>query len=169
MSEERTASRRDFLTFLAGSPLFAAAGVDLREIGRLMHGSTREQSAALDLLQQAVQEPDLITAPGEALDVFDFEPVARKKLPPAHWGYLATGTDDDGTIRANREGFARWDLRPRRLIDVTKIDMSVLIHGTRWETPVVLNPVGSQRAFHPQGELAVARAAKAKGNLQVLS
>jgi isopentenyl diphosphate isomerase/L-lactate dehydrogenase-like FMN-dependent dehydrogenase len=169
MSDERTASRRDFLTFLAGSPLFAAAGFDLRSIGTLMRGSARDQSAALDLLQQAVQEPDLITAPGEALDVFDFEPVARKKLPPAHWGYLATGTDDDGTIRANREGFARWDLRPRRLIDVSKIDMSVQIHGTRWETPVVLNPVGSQRAFHPQGELAVARAAKAKGNLQVLS
>jgi 4-hydroxymandelate oxidase len=169
MSEERTASRRDFLTFLAGSPLFAAAGFDLRSIGRLMRGSTRDQAAALDLFQQAVQEPDLITAPGEALDVFDFEPVARKKLPPAHWGYLATGTDDDGTIRANREGFTRWDLRPRRLIDVSKIDMSVQIHGTRWDTPVVLNPVGSQRAFHPQGELAVARAAKAKGNLQVLS
>ena len=169
MSDERTASRRDFLTFLAGSPLFAAAGLDLRSIGRLMQGSTRDQAAALDLVQQAVQEPDLIAAPGEALDVFDFEPVARKKLPPAHWGYLATGTDDDGTIRANREGFTRWDLRPRRLIDVSKIDMSVQIHGTRWDTPVVLNPVGSQRAFHPQGELAVARAAKAKGNLQVLS
>jgi isopentenyl diphosphate isomerase/L-lactate dehydrogenase-like FMN-dependent dehydrogenase len=169
MSDERTASRRDFLTFLAGSPLFAAAGFDVRSIGRLMQGSTRDQAAALDLVQQAVQEPDLISAPGEALDVFDFEPVARKKLPPAHWGYLATGTDDDGTIRANREGFTRWDLRPRRLIDVSKIDMSVQIHGTRWDTPVVLNPVGSQRAFHPQGELAVARAAKAKGNLQVLS
>jgi isopentenyl diphosphate isomerase/L-lactate dehydrogenase-like FMN-dependent dehydrogenase len=169
MNEERTASRRDFLTFLAGSPLFAAAGFDLRSIGRLMRGTTRDQSTALDLLQQAVQEPDLISAASEALDVFDFEPVARKKLPPAHWGYLATGTDDDGTIRANREGFARWDLRPRRLVDVSKVDMSVQIHGTRWDTPIVICPVGSQRAFHPQGELAVARAAKAKGNLQVLS
>jgi isopentenyl diphosphate isomerase/L-lactate dehydrogenase-like FMN-dependent dehydrogenase len=57
----------------------------------------------------------------------------------------------------------------RRLVDVSKVDMSVQIHGVKWETPIVLCPVGSQKAFHPQGELAVARAAKAKGHLQVLS
>ena len=164
-----TTSRRSFLTFLAGSPLFAAAGLDVRSIARLMHGTPRDQSAALDLVQQAAQDPVLINDASEALDVFDFEPVARKKLPPAHWGYLATGTDDDGTIRANREGFTRWDLRPRRLIDVSHVDPSIEMLGVRWETPIVLNPVGSQRAFHPQGELAVARAAKAKGHLQVLS
>ena len=45
------------------------------------------------------------TDPKEALDVFDFEPVARKNLPPAHFGYLATGSDDEVTLRANREGF----------------------------------------------------------------
>ena len=168
MTERRT-SRRDFLTFLAGSPLFAAAGIDLHSLEWLARGAPRDQVAALDMIQQAAQEPDLISSPGEALDVFDFEPVARKKLPPAHWGYLATGSDDDGTIRANREGFARWELRMRRLIDVSKIDTSVMIHGVRWQTPIVLCPVGSQKAFHPQGELAVARAAKAKGHLQVLS
>jgi isopentenyl diphosphate isomerase/L-lactate dehydrogenase-like FMN-dependent dehydrogenase len=169
MTDRRTTSRRDFLTFLAGSPLFAAAGIDLRSLERLARGTTSEQFAALDVIQQAAQEPDLISSPSEALDVFDFEPVARKKLPPAHWGYLTTGTDDDGTIRANREGFARWDLRMRRLIDVSKIDTSVQMLGVRWQTPIVLCPVGSQKAFHPQGEIAVARAAKAKGHLQVLS
>jgi isopentenyl diphosphate isomerase/L-lactate dehydrogenase-like FMN-dependent dehydrogenase len=90
-------------------------------------------------------------------------------LPPAHWGYLATGTDDDGTIRANREGFARWDLRMRRLIDVKKVDASVQLLGKTYPTPIVICPVGSQKAFHPQGEIAVARAAKAKNHVQVLS
>src|SRR6185436_10789570 len=121
------------------------------------------------IVQQATQEPDLITAASEALNVFDFEPVAKRKVPVAHWGYLMTGSDDDGTIRANREGFNRWALRPRRLVDVSKIETSVEMLGAKWDTPIVINPVGSQKAFHPEGELAVARAAKAKGHLQVLS
>src|SRR5881227_1584311 len=114
-------SRRNFLTFLAGSPLLAAAGVDAALLARLTRGTPADRSRALALVQQATQEPDLIASASEALNVFDFEPVASKKVPPAHWGYLSTGTDDDGTIRANREGFARWDLRVRRLVDVSKI------------------------------------------------
>jgi len=162
-------SRRQFMAFAAGSPLLAAAGVDLDALRRLLAGPSRERARGLALLQQASQEPDLIASPSEALDVFDFEPVARKKLPPAHWGYLATGSDDDATIRANREGYARWDLRVRRLVDTSKLDTSIQMLGVKWPTPIVINPVGSQRAFHPEGEIAVARAAKAKDHLQVLS
>jgi isopentenyl diphosphate isomerase/L-lactate dehydrogenase-like FMN-dependent dehydrogenase len=162
-------SRRKFLSFLAASPLFAAAGVDFGALERLFRGGTRDHSRAFDLVEQAVQEPQLIASAKEALDVFDFEPVAHKKIPVAHWGYLMTGTDDDATIRANRDGFNRYELRVRRLVDVSHIDPSVQMFGTKWATPIVINPVGSQRAFHPEGELAVARAAKAKGHLQVLS
>ncbi len=162
-------SRRQFLTFLAGSPLFAAAGVDFKSLDRLFRGTPRDQSRAMDMVEQATQEPQLIAAARDALDVFDFEPVARKKTPLAHWGYLMTGSDDDATIRANREGFNRWELRMRRLVDVSRVDPSIQLLGVRWNTPIVINPVGSQRAFHPEGELAVARAAKAKGHLQVLS
>lgn len=161
--------RRQFLRYLAGSPLFALAGVNVAQLARMLDGSSAERSRALELIQQQAQEPTLIASASEALNVFDFEPVARKKLPPAHWGYLATGTDDDETIRANREGFTRWDLHARRLVDVSHIDTSVKMVGTTWETPIVINPVGSQRAFHPEGELAVARAAKARGHLMVLS
>ena len=162
-------SRRRFLRFAAGSPLLAAAGIELGALAKLFDGSPRDRAKGLALLQQATQEPELIATAADALDVFDFEPVAKKKIPPAHWGYLATGTDDDATIRANREGYAHWDLRARRLVDVSKVDPSVEILGVKWPTPIVINPVGSQRAFHPEGELAVARAAKAKNHLQVLS
>src|SRR5689334_7545844 len=162
-------SRRGFLRFAAGSPLLAAAGIDLGALAKLLDGSSRDQAKGLAILQQATQEPELIAAAADALNVFDFEPVAKKKVPPAHWGYLATGTDDDATIRANREGYAHWDLRARRLVDVSKIDASVDILGVKWPTPIVINPVGSQRAFHPEGELAVARAAKTKNHLMVLS
>ena len=162
-------SRRRFLSFLAGSPLFAVAGVDRRTLERIFAVSPGDPGTAFDLVQQAAQQPALITAAREALNVFDFEPVARRKVPLAHWGYLMTGSDDDATISANREGFNRWELRMRRLVDVSRVDPSIEMLGTNWPTPIVICPVGSQRAFHPDGELAVARAAKARGHLQVLS
>jgi isopentenyl diphosphate isomerase/L-lactate dehydrogenase-like FMN-dependent dehydrogenase len=131
-------SRREFLRFLAASPLLAW------------------------------QSPEefVISSPEQAIDVLDFEAAARKALPPAHWGYLTTGVDDDATLRANREGFSHYQLRARRLVDTTKIDTSVDLYGTKWETPIVLAPSGT--LFHPEGPLPVARAAQKQKTLQVL-
>ncbi len=143
------ASRRAFLRFLAASPLLTC--LDLPQ----------------DWFTALAQEPDLIKAAKDALDVFDFEAVARKNLLPAHWGYLSTGTDDDGTVRANREGFDRYQLRVRRLIDTSKVTTAAPLLGTRWETPILLCPCGSHKTFHPEGEVAVARAAKTKKHLFV--
>jgi len=111
----------------------------------------------------------LISDPEEALDVFDFEPVARRNLPPAHFGYMVTGTDDEMTLRANREGFLKFQLRPRRLVDVSMIDMTVEIFGAKYDNPIVIAPTGSNRAFHPDGEVAVADAARVGNHLQILS
>ncbi len=115
------------------------------------------------------QEPEPISAAKDALNVFDFEAVARKKLPPAHFGYMASGGDDDATIQANRDGFSRYQLRVRRLVDVSRIDMSLPVFGATWSNPILLCPIGGQKMFHPEGELAVARAAKSKKHVQVLS
>jgi len=60
-------------------------------------------------------------------------------------------------------------LRPRRLVDVSKVDASVDLFGTRWPSPIYICPCGSQKAFHADGELATARAARAKNALQMLS
>jgi len=133
-----TSSRRAFLRFLAASPLLA--------------------------LQQT--DDFVISNPDQAINVLDFEAAARKALPPAHWGYLTTGVDDDATLKANLDGFSHYQLRPRRLLDTTKIDMSVELFGTKWETPVVLAPSGT--LFHPEGPLPVARAAQKQKTLQIL-
>jgi 4-hydroxymandelate oxidase len=138
------ASRRRFLKFVATSPLFAGA-------------ATAQQNSAA------------ISDPKDALNVMDFEAAAQKAIPPAHFGYLQTGVDDDATVRANREGFERIQIRPRRLVDVSKADMRTELFGTVWETPIVLAPAGGQRAFHPDGELATARAAASKRTLAILS
>jgi len=125
--------------------------------------------AASPLLAQAQQIPGVIDKPADALNVMDFEAAARKALPPAHFGYLQTGVDDDETVKANREGFKRIQLRPRRLVDVSHADLRTELFGTVWDHPIVIAPVGSLKAFHPEGEVAVARAARARKALQILS
>ncbi len=173
---EPDSSRRQFLAFLAASPLLAAAGVDQEWLRQLAHGTPRSADRALGLAQRAIDfapqdtlPAGVIQSPTEALNVLDFEAAAKARIPVAHWGYLSTGTDDDHTIQVNREGFDHWALRPRRLINVASVDASVTLYGTKYPTPIVINPVGSQKAFHPDGEIAVARAAKARNHLQVLS
>ena len=143
------AHRRRFLRFLLGSPLLAGS------------------RSALAALAQAGD--DVITTPEQALNVMDFEAVARKNLPPAHFGYMATGVDDDATLKANRDGFSRFSLRVRRLVDVREVDLSVSLLGTAWDSPIVLAPVSSQRAFHPEGEIGSAKAARSRKHLQILS
>jgi len=124
------ANRRNFLRFLAGSPLIARAWA--------------QQTSSEPL-------PTALKSAKDVLDVMEFEEIARRTLPPAHWGYVSTGVDDDGTLKANMGGFKRIELRPRRLIDVSKIDMRTEIFGTTWESPLFLCPVGGQRMFHPDG------------------
>src|SRR5262252_10978212 len=151
------ARRRRFLQFLAASPFIA-------------QDAMAEGLRSSDPMEWAPRDLDkLITEPKQALDVFDFEPVMKKNVPPAHFGYMATGVDDEVTLRANREGLRKIELRPRRLVDVSKINMSAEILGTTYDSPIVIAPTGSNRAFHPDGELAVARAARVGNHLQILS
>jgi isopentenyl diphosphate isomerase/L-lactate dehydrogenase-like FMN-dependent dehydrogenase len=99
----------------------------------------------------------------------DFEAVAKLKLPPAHWGYMATGSDDNLTRDANVEAYRHIGLKPRRMVDVSRPDLGMEVFGERWETPLFICPVGGQRAFDPEGELATARAAKARRHRMILS
>jgi 4-hydroxymandelate oxidase len=164
MEESARAARRRLLQLALASPL-AAAGIWASPLGRLLAQSQPQAPANA----RAASDASVITKAGDALDVFDFEAAARKILPPAHFGYLATGTDGDDTVRANREAFARYQLHVRRLVNVATPDMSVKLFGATYDTPIVLAPVSSQRAFHGDGEAAVARAAQAKKHLQILS
>ena len=120
-------------------------------------------------LRAFAEEDPLITAPEQAVDVFDFERLARRNLPPAHWGYLATGVDGDATLAANVHGFSSYSLRVRRFVDTRHVDLSTRLFDRTWDTPILLDPVGSQKAFHADGELATARAAQSRKHLQILS
>ncbi|MBN8729306.1 MAG: alpha-hydroxy-acid oxidizing protein [Acidobacteria bacterium] len=136
-------NRRRFLRYLAASPLSAGAFGQDAEI--------------------------TLASPADALNVMDFEAVAKKKLPPAHLGFMMTGTDDDETLRANREGYQRFQLLPRRLVDFSQVSLKTELFGLPFETPIFLCPVASHRMYDPEGELAVARAAKARQTEILLS
>jgi isopentenyl diphosphate isomerase/L-lactate dehydrogenase-like FMN-dependent dehydrogenase len=144
-------SRREFFLFCAASAVFAP---DVRALAQQAADST---------------DPGVIKTAKDALQVMDFEAAARRALPPAHWGYMASGVDDDLTLKANVAAYGRITLKPRRLVDVSKPDLSTEVFAQRWETPLFICPVGGQRAFHPQGEMATARAAKARRHQMILS
>jgi len=156
-SSDTSNARREFLKFLAASPYVAALG---------------GVSAFLErtgLAQAAQQTSDVIKSPAEALNVLDFEEAAHRNIMPGHWAYMSSGVDDDGTLHANRDGYKHVQLRPRRLRDATKVDMRVELFGKVYDSPIFICPTSGGKAFHPDGELAVARAARARGTLQILS
>jgi isopentenyl diphosphate isomerase/L-lactate dehydrogenase-like FMN-dependent dehydrogenase len=152
----KRAARREFLKFLAASPYVAALGGVAAFLER-------------GIVAQQPPDPDVITDPSGALDVFDFEEAAHRKVRNSHWAYMVSGVDDDGTLRANREGYQHVQLRPRRLRDATKVDMHVDLFGTTYDSPIYLCPTSAHKAFWPTGEIAVAQAAKARGTSVMLS
>jgi isopentenyl diphosphate isomerase/L-lactate dehydrogenase-like FMN-dependent dehydrogenase len=121
-------------------------------------------------LSQAVAEAAFDEAPATAnqvLNVADFEALARAKLPPAHFGYIATGVDDDRTVFLNHDAYSHIEIRSRRFVDVSKLDTSRRVLGSIWQQPFYFSAVSGMRAFHPDAELAVARAA-ASGKVQMM-
>jgi 4-hydroxymandelate oxidase len=155
MLSSRERDRRRFLRFLAASPLAALPAAAWQAPGT-------EGTAAERYFVQLKEAKD-------ALSVTDFEDAARRVLPQAHFGYMQSGVDDDLTVKANHEAYQHIELRPRRLIDVSKVDTKVELFGSTFDSPVFICPTGAQRMFHPDGELAVARATRAKNTLQILS
>jgi isopentenyl diphosphate isomerase/L-lactate dehydrogenase-like FMN-dependent dehydrogenase len=144
-STARLRYRREFLQFLAASPLMAWG---LRDVWA--------QGSATPLAR-------------DVLSVMDFEPLAQSALSPAHYGYMASGVDDNLTLQANVAAYRQVELRPRRLVDVSKVDTGIELFGQRFASPIFICPLGGHRMFHTDGELATARAARAKNALQILS
>jgi len=151
----RLASRRAFLRFVAGSPLLASSLPAL----------------AVELLGAAAgtDNANPIGSPSEEIHVFDFEPIAKRNLSPAHYTFLSMGVQDEFTLRRNRTAFGDFQLRPRRLVDTRDLDTTSELLGTKLSCPILLSPCGAQRAFHPDGEVAVARAARKQDHVQILS
>lgn len=136
----------------------------VKSLVAMVGASPLVQAAAGQVPQppQPVDDPLL-----EPACVLDFEPLAKAKLDKVAYDYLAGGSEDEVSLRDNREAFNRIIIRPRALVDVQKIDLSLELFGRKLEYPILLDPAGGKNCMHPEGELVVARAAAAARALHI--
>lgn len=156
MQEHKPWSRRAFACAVAALPL---------AVPRIAVPSPPAQSPALGFRR----DPPAVTSADQVLNVQDFEPLAQTALPPAHFGYIATGSDDDYTVRRNHEAFSHYEIRTHRFSDLTRLTTETRVFGAVWPAPIYLSAVSAMRAFHPEAELAVARAASTRFIQMMLS
>lgn len=120
-------------------------------------------------LSGCTTQPDKTVESLEFKNVFDLEVLSRKVMGDDAIEYLNGGADDLRTVKANTDGYSKLQIRERRLIDVTNISTKVELFGQTLETPIILSPVGFQKFFHQQGEVATARAAASRKHQLIVS
>ena len=103
------------------------------------------------------------------INVQEFEQEARERLDPGAYGYYAGGAGDERTLRANVEAFARWEFRPRMLVDVSEVTTETTVLGMPSASPLLIAPTAFHRLADPEGEAATARAAARTGTVMCLS
>jgi 4-hydroxymandelate oxidase len=113
-------------------------------------------------LESGPEDPNL-------LNVHDYERAAARVLSPGAMAYYSGGAMDEATLAANRDAFSRHHLVPRMMRDVSHVDLGVTVFGRRWRLPLWSAPTALQQLAHVEGELAAARACKARDVTYTLS
>jgi 4-hydroxymandelate oxidase len=106
---------------------------------------------------------------GRLVNVDDYAEAARQRLEPGPYGYIVGGAGDEHTLRANTAAYGRWELRPRVLVDVGSVTTATTVLGTEVSLPLLVAPTAFQQLCHPDGEVALARAAASAGTVMTLS
>jgi len=111
-----------------------------------------------------IAHPDL----DQAVSLADFEPLARERMTPAGYDYVAGGAFDEVTLADNLAAWRRIRLLPRVLVDTTTIELTTSVLG-RPAPPYGVAPMALHRLADPDGEVATVRGAAAEGAIFVLS
>src|SRR5258708_27308363 len=107
------------------------------------------RSALLALIAPSM--PSLLRAQdGSLLSIADYEALAEKRVARGAWERIQGGAADELTLRWNKEAYQRIRLRPRVLIDVSKLDTRVRLFGQELAYPIILAPTGGQKLIHPE-------------------
>jgi len=101
----------------------------------------------------------------EPINLFEFEAYAKEHLPQGEYDYIAGGATDEISVERNRRAYESWGLRPRVMTDVSELDLSTTVLGTRVNMPILIAPCGGHKRAHPDGEPATYRAAAACGTI----
>ena len=132
------------------------------------YAATMPHESGLPVPPHASFEPELPADPN-LINLGDYERVAAERLAPGPLAYFTGGAGDEVTLRDNRAAFARQAIVPRVMRDVSTLDPSMELLGRRWPSPIFIAPTALQRMAHPDGELATARAAAARGVTMAVS
>ncbi|MFJ6139144.1 alpha-hydroxy acid oxidase [Kitasatospora sp. NPDC092286] len=103
------------------------------------------------------------------VNIEDMRRQARRKLPRMIFDFLEGGALDELTLQDNTEDLVRLRLRQRVLRDMSEIEPGTRVLGQRLALPVMISPLGMLSLFHPQADLAFARAAERAGTVLVHS
>jgi (S)-mandelate dehydrogenase len=98
-----------------------------------------------------------------ALNIDHLRAIARRRVPGFAFEYVEGGAEDEVTLRGNREALERLRLIPQTLIDTSARHQRVAVLGRPANAPLVIAPTGLNGMLHPQGDLALARAAARLG------
>jgi len=104
----------------------------------------------------------------EFVAIEEIHAAALRALPADVAAYLEAGAGSESTLRANREAFGQWVIRPRPMSGVSQPDMSATVLGIPLAVPILTSPFGGDALFHPDGQLAVARANAACGTASIV-
>ncbi|MGA7538006.1 MAG: alpha-hydroxy acid oxidase [Steroidobacteraceae bacterium] len=104
-----------------------------------------------------------------ALNIADLRAIARRRVPGFVFEYLEGGGEDETTLRRNREAFAALRFVPQTLIDTSARSLATSVLGRPSAAPLAIAPTGLNGMLHPEGDLALARAAAAFGIPYTLS
>ena len=105
----------------------------------------------------------------QPINLFEFEALAKERLPKEEYDYIAGGATDEISVDRNRRAYTSWAFRPRVLRDVSALDLSTTVLGTKLSLPVLIAPCGGHKRAHPEGELATYSAAVARGTVLAVS
>ncbi len=107
--------------------------------------------------------------PGQLFTIDEFEEAARSRLETSVYEYIASGAGDDDTLHHNRRSLERWRVLPRAMVDVTDLSTGSTVLGRPTSLPLLIAPSALQRLSHPDGEMAMAKAAAAADIPMILS
>ncbi|MBM3735384.1 MAG: alpha-hydroxy-acid oxidizing protein [Acidobacteria bacterium] len=136
----------------------------LRNLAALFAASPLAK-AQLDLPYTAAHVPSL----DELVNVFEFEPICRARIPKQNYDFIAGGVDAEWSLRHNREAFDKIALRPRMMVDTSGLDVSTTVFGDKLEMPILIAPTAGHGLANPEGEVATAKAAAHVKTILILS
>jgi 4-hydroxymandelate oxidase len=146
-------NRRDALTASLASA--AAIGLSAKQAASGEPNSRSER-------ERGTPTPTLVS-------LYDYESAAKRILSAPAWEYFNGGSADEITLRRNRQALDSLQLKPRVLVDVTRIDTSCTLLDYKMAHPIILAPTSSHLLAHPDAEVATVRGAAAAKAIMVAS